>query len=1182
MKKYRILAVFFLSAVVFSVANIISLYTAEINDPVQLGNYTHYNGIVFDYFESEGADIEGALAIGGESKIGTNGHFDIGAAAAPNYASVAIGRYDNPNGYPSLLLNGLPTVGNNTKNNIHVYGGPVVLNENLESGYTSQVNQITGTIKFALSQIVNDFFTAAQGSTVNTAGVLSKAQKNPNASLSINEFTGWSVSDRFNNLTDFIPNNLNTNSSEISVSDILVVNIEDAGHVTINSPQITSGFGEYKLIIFNFPNATSANFTGGSVHVDGVQLNTSAPAHWLPEENALLAKYSEKIIWNFPEAESIQIYASGIVGSILSPSAYVEGRGGSINGMLIADSFVMTNGHELHAFSMNGNIFDFSNSSEVPLLGSVILYKIDADQNELFLEGAEFRLEIQINGNWESYSSETDLLITNSYGRITVSGLSEGQYRFVELSPPEGYDLPSGGSIYHEFVIDADNGVETAIVITAENTKTPEPTIDISIKKVEAITNDGLEDAHFELYRFENNQYILVSDAIITDTAGQYTIQGLTEGIYYLFEENAPEGYDIDDNYAILQITVTSVESGLQVQYRTVDGIVVILGSGDILEIPNNPVVESESRVVLTKIGSNGLALSGAKFTLYIYENGDWVLYDGPVTVSVLETDVYGHIIIEGLPNGRYRLVENEVPEGYEITGDSEFEFIIQDGDIKHEKTITNNAIKGSLTIEKADSSTGTALSGAIFALYRIVSDNTMIRVTELTTDANGRAFISDLEQGTYLLEEIKTPDGYQPVDPSAYKFVIGNDGETVVYHHVLSIKNEAVRGSVSLNKVDGDDHNITLPGVEFALFLFDHTNHVWLQQSGSFRTDADGRLEITGLVFGTYKLVEIINPSEGYETNGEEIIFSITSSGAHHISIMLENFRQEELKKDIRLRKIDSVTEELLADAVFELSIWERGQWSNLKSDITTNSQGEVVIEGLAEGKFQLRELQTPAGYIILEEPLTIVFSIAESDGELKITDIDMGNAKEYITISDDTFIIKNTEQPQFPNLIIYKVDNDNTDIHLAGAKFSLYRSTTGNEEDYILYSTVISNREGRLIFPQLTEGFYRLVEVKAPDGYELNGGSVIEFEIRLVQNELVVYLNGTAVSAEENMLIKNIKSGVPDTETDTIPDSESTKNNGPAAQTGDSIGVFALYVLLLGISTMVIALIIKKPCSK
>ena len=143
-----------------------------------------------------------------------------------------------------------------------------------------------------------------------------------------------------------------------------MLNIVDEGHVTINTPQIINAYGEYDLIIFNFPNASSVEMTGGSVHIDGNQVNTSAPGGVWPDQNAVLKKDSEKIIWNFPQADTIHIYAHGVVGSVVAPVAVVSTNGGSINGMLVADSFIQKNGHELHAFSMNPATLSFKNIDE--------------------------------------------------------------------------------------------------------------------------------------------------------------------------------------------------------------------------------------------------------------------------------------------------------------------------------------------------------------------------------------------------------------------------------------------------------------------------------------------------------------------------------------------------------------------------------------------------------------------------------------------------------------------------------------------------------------------------------------------------------------------------------------------------------------------------------------------------
>lgn len=71
----------------------------------------------------------------------------------------------------------------------------------------------------------------------------------------------------------------------------------------------------------------------------------------------------------------------------------------------------MANWHELHSFMVNDNVFDFENESE-SLFGSVVLYKVDADNNDIRLQDAVFRLKVwdASNSNWVSYLPDIDLL----------------------------------------------------------------------------------------------------------------------------------------------------------------------------------------------------------------------------------------------------------------------------------------------------------------------------------------------------------------------------------------------------------------------------------------------------------------------------------------------------------------------------------------------------------------------------------------------------------------------------------------------------------------------------------------------------------------------------------------------------------------------------------------------------
>jgi len=1197
-----IIAILFLLFIVNITGSSIIYAEADITDRNALGGLAHYNGIIFDYFESERADIEGALAVGEESSIGTMGQFDIGAAAAPNYSQVAIGQYDNPNGYPTLLLGGLPTVGNATASNIYVHGGPLVLSEDLRTAYLNQTNQIRGATKFAESSIVDAFFTDAYSTSVNTVNVLANAQQNSNASITVSDFTGYSIYNGFKtNLSDFEADNLNTGATGISPNDVLAINIIDSGHLTINSPQITGAFGDYEMIIFNFPNATSVDFTGGSVAVDGTQLNTSAPGYWMPNENALLAKYSSKIVWNFPVAKAIEVYASGIVGSVLAPDAYVDGTGGSINGMLIADTFIMANGHELHAFMINSNIFDFTNEA-VSLSGSVILYKVDADNNNIRLPDAVFRLEVwnEDTNGWLSYSAATDSLTTDQYGQIKLEDLPAGRYRFVEISPPGGYQPSSSNP---EFTIDESNGVDTAVIVTAMNSAL---TIDATILKL-SDSSAPLEGASFALYRLEDDHDVtLLIAPITTNSSGQAVISGLTVGTYYLMEYEPPQGFGLDPLYDVIKIVVTqNINTGnLEIQFFNTEGNGIFPNLNGEFEIVNTTPVEP--RLIFAKIASvTGARLSGAWFSLDVYNTttDEWEAYSGPeVSNNPLETDSYGYIIINGLPDGDYRLVETTPPAGYEITGVGEFTFTITNGlfnGLTAEYIITaeNTEIEGSLEIQKSDSTSGAAIAGAQFTLYRVVENDSLELITVLTTDKNGRAFISGLAQETYWLEETKIPSGYLPINPSGTKFIVGNDGtETFIYDHVVAIENEAILGSVQLTKLDGDSGN-PLSDVVFELYKLNPDTHTFVPYRSSLVTDTNGQLAlITGLPLGTYKFLEIENPNTGYES-GHPLIFSITDGGVLDLTITMENFKAQ--FPSLKIFKVDYDDHSIvLPGAKFMLYRSDTGDFQpggayEVFGSAISDEYGKIVFPYLIKGHYRLLEVLPPYSYILTGQE--VLFEVWENEsGALRIS-------IEGIDVTDhmyENLYILNRQDPVI-NVDLKKVDANDHSIALPGAEFDVYFSTSGTEDSYTVYGTTVSDHNGLVRLENLRAGFYRLIEAKAPDGYELAFDSLIEFEIRLVDDALVVYFNGRAAT-EDDLIIENKGLADPTDTTDmtdatdttdtsgTISTSNTTDASAPAkpnesgSKTGDSgIGI-TLFLLLMATSILTAIIILKKKINQ
>ncbi len=103
---------------------------------------------------------------------------------------------------------------------------------------------------------------------------------------------------------------------------------------------------------------------------------------------------------------------------------------------------------------------------------------------------------------------------------------------------------------------------------------------------------------------------------------------------------------------------------------------------------------------------------------------------------------------------------------------------------VKNTKTaksvLTFTGSRPSVTITKIDAETGASLAGAIIGIY----DSTGAEVRKFTTSFEPYV-ITDLENGTYTVQEISAPNGYMR-NESTFKFTIDEDNKT----HSITIEN--------------------------------------------------------------------------------------------------------------------------------------------------------------------------------------------------------------------------------------------------------------------------------------------------------------------------------------------------------------------------------------------------------
>ena len=111
--------------------------------------------------------------------------------------------------------------------------------------------------------------------------------------------------------------------------------------------------------------------------------------------------------------------------------------------------------------------------------------------------------------------------------------------------------------------------------------------------------------------------------------------------------------------------------------------------------------------------------------------------------------------------------------------------------------TFTNTLKKGYVEIYKTDTTSGKALSGAVFCIY----DSANTRIGGLTTNSNGYAKSGLLPYGDgyYLLEE-KAPEGYV-LDTTKHYFNIRTNNQTVT----IRTANQSQMGQIIVQKNDGE-----------------------------------------------------------------------------------------------------------------------------------------------------------------------------------------------------------------------------------------------------------------------------------------------------------------------------------------------------------------------------------------
>src|SRR5699024_8501305 len=128
---------------------------------------------------------------------------------------------------------------------------------------------------------------------------------------------------------------------------------------------------------------------------------------------------------------------------------------------------------------------------------------------------------------------------TNAEGEIEFANLMDGQYVFVEIKAPAGYELSAAE---YRFVV----GDGTAEPITVTNKM---KLVNIELFKRDVVDGKGLQGSEFSL---TNQDGSVKFENLDTNAEGKLTIENVPEGQYTLTETKRPDGYQTLPNPIVI------------------------------------------------------------------------------------------------------------------------------------------------------------------------------------------------------------------------------------------------------------------------------------------------------------------------------------------------------------------------------------------------------------------------------------------------------------------------------------------------------------------------------------------------------------------------------------------------------------------------------------------------------
>ncbi|WP_455910114.1 SpaA isopeptide-forming pilin-related protein [Dysosmobacter welbionis] len=699
--------------------------------------------------------------------------------------------------------------------------------------------------------------------------------------------------------------------------------------------------------------------------------------------------------------------------------------------------------------------------------------------------------------------------VTSGGGYIEVHDVTEGLWSFVEQEAPAGYALdPTPHSVYVS-VTDGDK----QYTVTVGDEELP----GIKVIKTSAVDGSPVENAVYSI----EGVTCAFSTSVSTGPDGSALVEDLPAGVYIVREESVPEPFvrtASEQTIALrpgkisearfedytrpgLEIVKRNIADrspieGVTYQVRQIDGdfldtvetdssgkafLEVDPGSYEISEVnvPSNVIISEIPQTIflepgvtrtvrffnavkpsLTVIKRNSITkdpLENAKFHIYYASDNTET---GEINdLGTYYTDSSGRIVLTNVNRGWYKVVEEESPTGFSIQDDGVYEFYLEAG-VSRELVVDNTPLSA-LVVYKYDSATKLPLEGARFELRYLSGETSGTEGTvigEYVTSKNGSFTVTGLKEGTYICQELESPDGHLIDSEPQTVYISGKEQDVVTLRF-----GNAPLGSLLITKVSDDEKREPLSDVEF--LLTDSSGNFIGTNNGRYVTNSAGEILVEGLTPGTTVVAREVRAKPGYLLD-DSPQYALIRSGE---TVGLE-FRNAPAGNLVIVKRSSSGTHEPLEGVEFKITYAdgsyvpdENGQLSS-NGLYYTDREGKITISGVV-GTVVVTETASIPGYTIDEATRT----------------------QTVVVHPNDTQTLYVYNEPE-TTLVLEKFIKGTDNEPLAGVEFLVTDSSGAvvgpNNGVYI------TGEDGRAVITGLTPGTTITTrETRTVDGFVLDG---------------------------------------------------------------------------------------------